>query len=123
MVTSDGGEFTVAVKAVLAKLVAKLPSQVDLGYCPTMEVSQQQFILDNMGEIPFDFEWSLENAKTMPFKIQPTRGHLEVNQSIPITVSFTPTEARYVKIKKFNINNIVFSILTQYVKFQDRKTK
>jgi hypothetical protein len=116
--TRDGGECSVKVKAILASLVAKLPTKIDLGYCPTKEISQQQFMLDNVGEIPFDFEWSLENTKSMPFEIRPIRGSLDVNQSITMTVSFLPTEARYVIDYTFLISKVYFTLM-QYVKFQE----
>ncbi len=86
-----------AVKAVLANMAFRLPSKIDLGYCATNEISRQDFLLENTGELPFDFDWNImENAKSsnQTFQIQPVRGRLDAGESTPITISFVPTAAR-----------------------------
>lgn len=63
------GGFLVPVTATINKLIISAPSGVDLGFCPTHQVSTTTFTIRNSGEIPapYRFEcppscWSLSGA-------------------------------------------------------------
>lgn len=82
--------FHVPVMALLATLRAEAPSGVDMGLCPTNEVSRAIFEIVNVGEVRAPFEWTVPP----PFRLSPLRGEINVGESVKIEASIEPTEAR-----------------------------
>lgn len=58
-VTATSGRFRIPVTARIASLSVALPRGLDLGFCPTREVTLKTFTLRNTGQLDALFEWKL----------------------------------------------------------------
>jgi hypothetical protein len=88
-VGAEQGSFFVKVRASVTRLSVDVVDAVDLGFCPVHETSQQQFVVENDGEVPAAFAWSFKH----PFDLSPASGVVLPGCRQLITLSFSPTEA------------------------------
>lgn len=84
-----GGGFHVPVRATIDKLIASVPYGIDLGFCPTNQITYQIFRLSNDGEVDAPFRWEAP----VPFVLEPMEGVVEVGKFVNIKVSIYPTDA------------------------------
>lgn len=84
----DNG-FRVPVRALLSNIVAAVPSGIDFGYCPTNQVTDMFFPIENVGEIDAPFKWDVP----FPFIIEPAQGVIPVGGSVQLKVSICPVDA------------------------------
>jgi len=71
-VTATSGRFRIPVTARIAALSVALPRELDLGFCPTREVTLKTFTLRNTGQLDALFEWKLAGECVF----HPTEGHV-----------------------------------------------
>ena len=71
--TTEKGQFSVAVRALLAIVRVEVPEDIDFGYIPAKETGHKSFTMCNTGELGVDCAWHL-NA---PFNIHPAEVHLD----------------------------------------------
>ena len=83
------GEFGVRVQSFISTLKVAIPSTLDLGFCPTGEVTTQTIKVRNVGQQTATFSWK----HGPPFKLHPLTGTVEPGKSQNIEVSFDPTDA------------------------------
>ncbi|OHT16514.1 hypothetical protein TRFO_41759 [Tritrichomonas foetus] len=62
--------------------------QIDLAHINLDKPKTFQVNLINTGKVPFDFELEKRTPVHLKFKFSPTSGHLDVGQSIPVTIDF-----------------------------------
>ena len=84
-----GGGFHVPVRATIDKLIVSAPYGIDLGFCPTHQITYQIFRLTNDGEIDAPFRWEAP----VPFVLEPMEGMIEVGKCVDLKVSIYPTDA------------------------------
>lgn len=86
----DGeGRFRVPVRALISKLQISTPFGVDLGFCPTHQITRQSFQLENIGEIDAPYRWETP----YPFKLSPSEGIIPVGHKHDIEITIEPQDA------------------------------
>jgi hypothetical protein len=85
----DGGRFTVPVRARLSRLATQIPSTIQFGLVPVNEPTAVAFTLDNLGQVPAQFEWDCVE----PFVVEPRRGVVEPGASFDLTCTLLPADA------------------------------
>jgi len=83
------GEFGVRVQAFISTLKVAVPRTLDLGFCPTGEVTTRTIKVRNVGQKTATFSWK----HGPPFQLSPLTGTIEPGKHCNITVSFDPTDA------------------------------
>jgi cilia- and flagella-associated protein 65 len=87
---NDGeGNFRVPVRALISKLQIRIPYGVELGYCPTHQVTRHTFLMENIGEIDAPFRWET----CFPFELNPSHGVIAVGSHQEITITIKPIDA------------------------------
>lgn len=86
---TDSGKFKVPICSRLAVLKLKVPDRIDFGCEPVNEVATRTFLLENVGQIPGDFEWVVD----APFSVEPAVGSVEAGKAVKVTISFAPKDA------------------------------
>lgn len=87
-IKSESGAFRVPVRAKLASLHIEFPENVHFGSCPTNEIEQRTFVVENVGEVDANFAWKF----TKPFWIEPARGSVPAKSKMTLTANYLPTE-------------------------------
>ena len=64
----ESGGFFVPVKAAIAKMALSVPTGVDMGMCPTEQITCRTFEMQNVGEVPAKFRWEVPP----PFEVEPS---------------------------------------------------
>lgn len=83
------GAFQVPVVALIPKLLVSTPTGIDMGFCPTHQLTQKTFQMENYGEIEAPFRWEVP----YPFELSPAEGVIPVGQVQDITISINPKAA------------------------------
>jgi cilia- and flagella-associated protein 65 len=83
------GEFGVRVQSFISTLKVAIPPTLDLGFCPTGEVTTRTIKVRNIGQQTATFSWK----HGPPFVLSPLTGTVKPGQSCNIQVSFDPTDA------------------------------
>ena len=85
----QSGAFQVPVRALIPKLLVSVPDGIDMGFCPTHQLTQTTFDMVNYGEIEAPFRWEVP----YPFVFSPPEGIIPVGQKQEITISINPKTA------------------------------
>jgi len=85
----DGGGFHVPCRALISTLQCRVPPGLDFGLCPTHETMRFVFQIENTGQVPAPFEWTVPE----PFFLAPMSGVVPVGGAVPIEASIAPTDA------------------------------
>ncbi|CAM9235398.1 unnamed protein product, partial [Hapterophycus canaliculatus] len=85
----NAGGFNVPVRALLPTLQVDIPVGLDFGYCQVDDVSERILFVQNTGEVPAPFEWTVPP----PFTISPPEGVVPVGESTAVTCSIKPEDA------------------------------
>ncbi|CAN0346344.1 unnamed protein product [Ectocarpus sp. 6 AP-2014] len=85
----NAGGFNVPVRALLPTLQVGIPVGLDFGYCQADDVSELVFFVENTGEVPAPFQWTIPP----PFTMSPSEGVVAVGESKAVTCSIKPTDA------------------------------
>jgi hypothetical protein len=86
---TSSGSFFIRVVATLKEQGLKVQEYLDFGFATVKEESHRQFVLKNVGEVDSPFELLAEP----PFSVEPVSGVCKVGTSVPINLTFFPTEA------------------------------
>lgn len=86
---TSNGSFFIRVVATLKEQGLKVQEYLDFGFATVKEESHRQFVLKNVGEVDSPFELLAEP----PFSVEPISGVCKVGTSVPISLTFFPTEA------------------------------
>ena len=78
----DEGGFHVPVRAFISKLILSVPSGIDIGFCPTHQITSDTFTVTNTGEVDAPFRWEVP----APFVLEPMDGVIPVGKSQTIKV-------------------------------------
>ena len=89
MLDGSSGGFHVPVQAFIDKLIVSVPYGVDLGYCPTHQITSMTFRLENSGEVDAPFRWEAP----IPFVLEPMQGVIPIGKHIDIKISIYPVDA------------------------------
>ena len=81
--------FRVPVRAEVARLELSAPDGVDFGCCPTNERAARTFLLENVGQVPAPFAWTVPR----PWRFAPAFGVVPVGGAVAIEASTEPTSA------------------------------
>ena len=84
--------FHVPVRALLSTLQASVPSGLDFGLCPVAETAERTFYIENTGEVPAPFVWTVPE----PFRFEPDSGIVAVGGAVAIVASMHPLDASVV---------------------------
>ena len=84
---NEGG-FHIPVRATISKLIVTSPDGIDMGFCPTHQITSLTFKLVNDGEVDAPFRWEVPP----PFVLEPPEGVIPVGHSQVIKVSVYPLE-------------------------------
>mgnify|MGYP002883500350 CR=1 FL=1 len=87
--TTEKGQFSVAIRALLPIVRVEVPEDIDFGYIPAKETGHKSFTMCNTGELGVDCAWHL-NA---PFNIHPAEVHLDPGESQTFHATFEPMDA------------------------------
>lgn len=85
----QSGSFQVPVRALIPKLLVSVPPGIDMGFCPTHQLTQKTFQMENYGEIEAPFRWEVP----YPFQLSPSEGVIAVGQRQDVTISIRPGAA------------------------------
>ena len=89
--TTEPRGFHVPVQAALKTLrLALSTTGLDMGLCPTKEISKNEFDIINIGQVDAPFEWHHDSM----FLLEPSRGIVGVGKRTKITVSINPQCAK-----------------------------
>ena len=83
------GEFGVRVQSFVSTLKVTVPPTLDLGFCPTGEITTRTIKVRNVGQQTATFSWK----HGPPFTLRPLTGTVEPGKSSNIEVSFDPKDA------------------------------
>ena len=90
IVATEREKFLVPLRAVGKRGLLSFPDAVSFASTPVKSSAAKTFMVRNTGTCASEFRLSVPP----PFHVLPERGFVEVDQNLPVTLSFAPSEAR-----------------------------
>lgn len=90
IVATEREKFIVPLRAVGKRGLLSFPDAVTFASTPVKSTSAKTIVVRNTGTRASEFRLTV----APPFYVTPERGFVDVDQNLPVTLSFTPTEAK-----------------------------